>query len=870
MSFPSSFSLPPPSGASSGTASIDDLMDIPGTTPVVGSVMQWTTNKKLKTGSLTLMSDIATSTASWPEDNRLMLADGASTKRLKTSAVKIDGSNNMTGLNNVTALGTITADSLTLTGSSIPVETKNAPVVDKTVPRYDGTDGKTIQSSLMVVDDLGDVTGVRNMTVDTLNITNATDLHVKSATQPVVDNIIPRYDGTDGKTIQDSLASIDDLGDMTGVRNMTVDTLTINNATDLHVKSATQPVTDNTLVRYDNTTGRVIQGSGAVLDDSDNLSVNTLSATANVNGTSFQDPTQTNGFLTPAGAGSKIRFTNSEYSGLVDRICTHSTDGTYNATSAYCNSTGDMYTNTLKSASFQSKDGNNGIICPDGGSSKVMFSSSEYQGTTNRMSSFDTNGNLQISSATLTPTGDLDASKVLCNTYNNNNDSAGITIGNTGTGAVNFTGSKYSGHNRAIVTVNNSGQLQLPSDNATVDSNGNIECKKLTTTHEIEISDPAQPLHVELIRLKAPSSGPLQILNKYGSGGSATKGVVISNTTDANIQFTGDKYQGVNGYSAVFDATGNITPVNITAGSVGTSQTYTDFRVKQHPGAETISTVYAQKIGEMITLFIPELVVATPSPLAPVCTYLTDVVPLHPATSVVGAGGEFVFETPNWFILFHPPTGGWPASSTIKGFTITYRSANATDLTTTVWGTAYPVVVTDIITPTTMTSNTLGTWTVSASSVHLGVLPAYQAFDGNNGTVHACLNSPGRFTAGVANSNDQFNKTGVLPADLDGPWLKASLGGTFNVNNYKFTSNHAVPAERPKSWILYGSSDDLTYFELHRVTDFDWAAIAPTDNNTFISNSFTQTPVNYLVLHITKIDGSTSVYNIGTLIYERL
>ena len=101
---------------------------------------------------------------------------------------------------------------------------------DNRLVRFDGTGGKTIQDSIVGITDAGVISGVAG-TVFTNQSTNPFDaktLWLNSSNElffgsteltnyittpaPVVDNFIPRWNGTTGRNIQSSLVSISDAG----------------------------------------------------------------------------------------------------------------------------------------------------------------------------------------------------------------------------------------------------------------------------------------------------------------------------------------------------------------------------------------------------------------------------------------------------------------------------------------------------------------------------------------------------------------------------------------------------------------------------------------------------------------------------------
>lgn len=83
------------------------------------------------------------------------------------------------------------------------------------------------------------------------------------------DNGIVRFDGTDGKYAHDSDVTIDDAGNIAGVTSIVVGGTTVTpEANTIGAASST----DNALPRFDGATGKTLQGSGVIVDDSNNLS----------------------------------------------------------------------------------------------------------------------------------------------------------------------------------------------------------------------------------------------------------------------------------------------------------------------------------------------------------------------------------------------------------------------------------------------------------------------------------------------------------------------------------------------------------------------------------------------------------------------
>lgn len=122
--------------------------------------------------------------------------------------------------------------------------------VHNTVLRFDGTDGKTIKSSSVVIGDSNDITcssmSCSSMTCSSITVCssmtcpsiNMTNIDCSSITTVVLnnripdnflyhgstslDNSIPRFNGVDGKTIQTSNVVIDDSQNISGINNLSI------------------------------------------------------------------------------------------------------------------------------------------------------------------------------------------------------------------------------------------------------------------------------------------------------------------------------------------------------------------------------------------------------------------------------------------------------------------------------------------------------------------------------------------------------------------------------------------------------------------------------------------------------------------------
>ena len=193
-----------------------------------------------------------------------------------------------------------------------------ASSTDNKVTRFDGTTGKTIQDSLVTIDDVGKLTApslaTSNFTLPTSDGTVGqqigtdglgtlffSDAGTGDVSGPAssTDNKVTRFDGTTGKTIQDSLVTVDDAGKLTApslaTSNFTLptsdgtvgQTIATDGAGTLSFAdssggdvSGPASSTDNAVARYDSTTGKIIQNSTATLDDVGKLTAPSL-ATSN-------------------------------------------------------------------------------------------------------------------------------------------------------------------------------------------------------------------------------------------------------------------------------------------------------------------------------------------------------------------------------------------------------------------------------------------------------------------------------------------------------------------------------------------------------------------------------------------------------------
>lgn len=141
----------------------------------------------------------------------------------------------------------------------ITVAALQGPVssTDNAVTRWDGTTGTLVQNSTVLIDDAGAVTGVT-----TLNTRDPARWVDGPAAGGSTDNAIARWDGTTGRLIQNSVVVIDDTGAVTGITS--IDGVPVSD----FVRGPTPAVAvDDHIATWDATSGRLIQDSGLHIGD---------------------------------------------------------------------------------------------------------------------------------------------------------------------------------------------------------------------------------------------------------------------------------------------------------------------------------------------------------------------------------------------------------------------------------------------------------------------------------------------------------------------------------------------------------------------------------------------------------------------------
>lgn len=144
--------------------------------------------------------------------------------------------------------------------------------VDNTAVRFDGTTGKLIQGSSIVIDDSDAITGITSITIDNININGNT-----ISSTDTNGNIILDPNGT-GKVVINSSTGIDGVIDDSSFATASSTTIPTSASVKAYVDASPSgnvvgpnSATDNAITRYDSTTGKLIQNSGVTLDDSNNI-----------------------------------------------------------------------------------------------------------------------------------------------------------------------------------------------------------------------------------------------------------------------------------------------------------------------------------------------------------------------------------------------------------------------------------------------------------------------------------------------------------------------------------------------------------------------------------------------------------------------
>lgn len=118
--------------------------------------------------------------------------------------------------------GALTAATATIGGVAYTSKvTGPGASTDNAVARYNGT-GNTVQNSGVIIDDSNNVTGVVGLTASTATIGGVAFTTKVSGPGSSTDNAVMRFDGTGGKTAQNSGVLIGDSNDVTGANSIAI------------------------------------------------------------------------------------------------------------------------------------------------------------------------------------------------------------------------------------------------------------------------------------------------------------------------------------------------------------------------------------------------------------------------------------------------------------------------------------------------------------------------------------------------------------------------------------------------------------------------------------------------------------------------
>jgi hypothetical protein len=239
-------------------------------------------------GNFTGMGTLNTRTiANWVDgpasatNNALAAYNGTSGKLIKSSSILLSGADELTGLvgingflvsryvqgpgivpivggNLVSWNGTGGRDILDAGVAAASVVAGPSSATDNAVARFDGTGGKLIQNSVVIIaDTTGDVTGLG--TLNTRVIANWVD-GPASAT----DGAVALFNGATGKAIQSS-------GIIVGVSSNVIGLGTLNTRTIANWVDGPASATDNAVARFSTATGKLVKNSAVTIDDSGNI-----------------------------------------------------------------------------------------------------------------------------------------------------------------------------------------------------------------------------------------------------------------------------------------------------------------------------------------------------------------------------------------------------------------------------------------------------------------------------------------------------------------------------------------------------------------------------------------------------------------------
>ena len=244
--YPSSSSGGSSSSSGSVAAHKHELTDLLQTSATDGQVVAWNdTEGEWQATDAASGGDVSTD-AIFDAAGDLIVGDGAD------SAVRLPlGANGLVLKSNGT---TAVWDAIAGTGDVVG----DASSTDNAITRFDGTTGKAIQNSGATIDDTGNLTANNFTGTSSGTNTGDQDLSAYVTSGASVDNAITRYNGTSGKLLQNSPATIDNSGNIVTLgsvngRNVSAD------GTKLDTVATNADVTDETNV--------VSSLSGATLTD---------------------------------------------------------------------------------------------------------------------------------------------------------------------------------------------------------------------------------------------------------------------------------------------------------------------------------------------------------------------------------------------------------------------------------------------------------------------------------------------------------------------------------------------------------------------------------------------------------------------------
>ena len=105
-------------------------------------------------------------------------------------------------------------------------------------------------------------------------------------------------------------------------------TTVVSSSTSGDVSSSVATSTDNTIVRMDGTTGKAVQGSGVVINDSNEITNIAKLTSVELHTNNYKDGIGHSGLFMTAGANGVVQMTKDTYKGTQDALLSLHTDGT--------------------------------------------------------------------------------------------------------------------------------------------------------------------------------------------------------------------------------------------------------------------------------------------------------------------------------------------------------------------------------------------------------------------------------------------------------------------------------------------------------------------------------------------------------------